>query len=485
MKDVVIIGGGVCGSALARELSKYQLDILVLEKENDVSFGSTKANSGISHAGYDPEPNTLMAKYNVLGNRMMEQLCHDLTVPFNKVGAVVVAFTEEEQKTLQELYDRGLANGIPKESQAILTQEELRKKEPYISPNALGAYWCAESAVISSFELCVGLMESAVTNGAIVSVNTKVQSIEKISEGFLIKTNNPKCTNIKTRFLVSAAGGFADKIHNMLVPTPYHIKVRRGEYYLLDKKYEYLANTVIFQCPSDKGKGVLISPTAHGNIIIGPNAYFIEDPDDADTTPLGLEEVRTLAEKTIPRIPFGANLRNFSGNRAEASTGDFIIGAVEGVPGFYEMAGIKSPGLTSAPAIAVDMVSMLEEGGLSLKQKSNFNPYRMVVHLDYLSLEERARLINANPLYGRIICRCENVSEGEIIDAMRRPNGGSTIEGIKKRTRVCAGSCQGGFCMPRIIDIMARELNIKADSIYQDKNGSFIVVKDSKEVSHD
>lgn len=483
MKDVVIIGAGICGSALARELSKYQLDILVLEKENDVAYGSTKANSGISHAGYDPEPGTLMAKYNVLGNRMMEELCTILSVPFQKTGTVVVAFSEEEKKTLDELYQRGLVNGIPAECQAVLSQEELRIKEPNIGPQALGAYWCSETAVISSFELCVGLMESAVNNGVVVSTNTRVESIQKISEGFLIKTNNPQCTDIQTRYLVNAAGGYADVIHNMIAPPSYTIKVRRGEYYLLDKKLGTMAKTVIFQCPSDKGKGVLVSPTAHGNLIVGPNAYFVDDVDDVDTTPEGLAEVRAAAEKSIPNIPYGLNIRNYSGNRAESSVGDFIIGPVKEVPGFFEIAGIKSPGLTSAPAIAVDVVKMLSEEGLVLKAKSNFDPYRLVVHLDYLSLEERSNLIATNPLYGRIVCRCENVSEGEVIDALKRPNGGSTIEGVKKRTRICAGVCQGGFCMPRIVDIIARELNVSCDQIYQDKNGSFVVT--SEGVSHD
>ncbi|MGL5955735.1 MAG: NAD(P)/FAD-dependent oxidoreductase [Brevinema sp.] len=483
MRDIVIIGAGVSGSALARELSKYQLNILVLEKENDVSFGSTKANSGIAHAGYDPEPNTLMAKYNVLGNRMMEQLCKDLFVPYKKTGALVVAFSEEELPTLQVLYDRGIANGIPKECMAILSQEELRIREPNISEQALAAFWCSETAVISSFELCVGLMESAVINGVEVATKTKVTAIEKIQDGFLIKTNNPQYNNIKTRFLVNAAGGFADQVYGMLAPTPYTISNRRGEYYLLDKKHGSLTNSVIFQCPSDKGKGVLVGPTAHGNLIIGPNAYFNSDADDVDTTPAGLAEVRSLAEKSVPKIPYGSNLRNFSGNRAEASTGDFIIGAVPEIPGFYQMAGMKSPGLTSAPAIALDMVHFLEQGGLVLKQKANFDPYRMVVHLDYLSLEERALLIATNPLYGRIVCRCENVSEGEILDAIRRPNGGSTIEGVKKRTRVCAGTCQGGFCIPRIVDIIAREKNIDPSKIYQDKEDSYIVV--SRGVNND
>ena len=480
MRDVVIIGAGICGSALARELSKFQLDVLVLEKENDASFGSTKANSGIAHGGYDPEPGTLTAKYNVLGNRMMEQLCQDLSVPYKKIGALVVAFTEEEKKTLQEIYDRGIANGLPKECQAIFSQKELREREPNISSEALEAYWCSESAVISSYELCVGLMESAVINGVDISLNTQVESITKTEKGFLVKTNNPACTDIETRYLINAAGGFADKIHNMVAKPSYQIKVRRGEYYLLDKKYGDLTNAVIFQCPSDKGKGVLVSPTAHGNLIIGPNAYFIDDPDNADTTPAGLEEVRTLAKKSVPSLTYGSNLRNFSGNRAEASTGDFIIGPVKEVPGFYEIAGIKSPGLTSAPAIAVDMVDMLEKGGLDLKQKLSFNPHRIVVHLDYTSYEERSRYIQANPLYGRIVCRCENVSEGEILDALRRPNGGNTIEGVKKRTRICAGTCQGGFCMPRIVEIIARELNIDPSEVFQDKNGSYIVEKSTE-----
>lgn len=477
MHDVVIIGAGISGSALARELSKYQLDILVVDKENDASFGSTKANSGISHAGYDPEPHTLMAKYNILGNRMMESLCRDLSVPFAKPGALVVAFSKEEIPTLQTLYDRGIENGIPAQSQAILNQEELRKKEPLIAPEALAAYWCAETGVVSSFELCIGLIENAVTNGAAFIPNTRVVGIKKTDQGFLVQTDNLSHKQIETRFLVNAAGAYAAEVHSMLKPCPYTMKSRRGEYYLLDKKFGAMAKTVLFQCPSDKGKGVLVAPTAHGNLIIGPNAYWVDDADNTDTTPEGLIEVRTQAEKSIPKIPFGANLRNYSGNRAEASTGDFIVGPVAEIPGFYEIAGIKSPGLTSAPAIALDMASMLEKGGLELKQKSTFNPYRPVVHLDYLSLEERARLINANPLYGRIACRCENVSEGEIIDALRRPNGGRTIEGIKKRTRVCAGNCQGGFCMPRIVEIISRELNIPAEQILQDKNGSFIIME--------
>ncbi len=483
MKDVVIIGGGICGCSLARELSKYQLDVLVLEKENDVSFGATKANSGISHGGYDPIPGTLMAKYNILGNRMMEGLCEELSVPFIKTGCLVVAFSEDEKQTLKDIYDRGIKNGIPKECQAIFNQDALREKEPHISDNALAAYYCSETGVVSPYELCVALMENAVVNGANISTSTKVIDIKKIDDVFSIKTNSDEYNNIETKFIVNAAGLYAADIHNMLEPSPYSIKVRRGEYYLLDKKYGPLANTVIFQCPSDKGKGVLVSPTAHGNLIVGPNAYFIDDADDTDTTPKGLEEVRIFANKTIPNIPYNANLRNYSGNRAEPSTEDFIVGEVDSVKGFFEMAGIKSPGLTSAIAIAIDMVSMLEEAGLSLKQKANFNPFRTFVHLDYLPFEDRSRLINANPLYGRIVCRCENVSEGEIIDAMRRPNGGKTIEGIKKRTRVCAGSCQGGFCTPRIVEIMARELNIEVDKIFQDKNGSFIVSENAFDLS--
>ncbi|MGL4676978.1 MAG: NAD(P)/FAD-dependent oxidoreductase [Brevinema sp.] len=476
MKDIVIIGAGICGSALARELSKYHLDTLVLEKQNDVSVGATKANSGIAHAGYDPKPNTLMAKYNVLGSRMLEQLCKDLTVPYKKTGAVVVAFSQDEITILQTLYDQGITNGIPKECLVILSQQELRQKEPNISDQAIAALWCSETAVISSFELCVGLMESAVINGVEVAKNTQVEAIEKIDEGFLIKTDNPQYNNIKTRFLVNAAGASADQIHNMLAPAPYTITIQRGEYYLLDKKYGSLTNTVVFQCPTKLGKGVLVSPTAHGNLIVGPNAYIVDDPDNTATSPAGLVEVRTLAKKSIPQIPFGANLRNFSGNRAEASTGDFIIGAVPQISGFYQIAGIKSPGLTSAPAIAIDMVDMLEQGGLVLKQKTDFNPYRIVVHLDYLSLEERAKLIATNPLYGRIVCYCENVSEGEIIDAIRRPNGGSTIEGVKKRTRVCAGPCQGGLCMSRIAQIIAREKNIELSQVYQDKENSYMVI---------
>ncbi len=475
MVDVVIIGGGISGASLARELSKYELKTLVLEKENDIAYGSTKANSGIVHGGYDPEPGTLMAKYNIWGNKIMEGLCKDLYVPYKRTGALVVAFSKEELSTLQELYDRGIQNGIPAQNQAILSQDEVRAKEPNISSEVLGAYWCDTVGVVSSFELCIGLMDNAMMNGVEVHKSTKVLSISKQGEHFEITTNNPSLEKVQCRYVVNAAGGHADHIHNMLEPSPYQIKSRRGEYYLLSKTQGKLVNTVVFQCPSDKGKGVLVSPTAHGNLIVGPNAYFVDDPDNVDTTPMGLAEVRELSKKSVPNIPFATNLRNYSGNRAESTAPDFIIGEVKSIPGFFEIAGIKSPGLTSAPAIAIDVVDMLENAGLKLQQKPEFTPYRKVVHLDYLPYEEKARLIQKNPAYGNIICRCENVSEGEIIDTIR--NGATTIEGIKKRARVCAGDCQGGFCMPRIVDIMIKELGIEASDIIQDKDGSYIIVQ--------
>lgn len=475
MYDIVIIGAGVSGSALARSLSKFDLDILVVDKENDVSCGASKANSGISHAGYDPEPGTLMAKYNVKGNQMLPKICQELSVPYSKVGALVVAFSEQELPALQQLYDKGIKNGILPQYQAILNQEQLRHKEPNISEQALAAYWCSETGIISSFELCVGLMENAIDNGVVFSPNTQVKSITKIDEGFIIETNNLSCHNIKTRFIVNAAGGYADKIHAMLSKPNYTIKSRRGEYYILDKKYGHIANSVIFQCPNEKGKGVLISPTGHGNLIIGPNAYYVDDPYNVETTLPGLLEVKKLAERSIPNLPLHANIRNFSGNRAESSLGDFIVGPVFGIPGFFEIAGIHSPGLTSSPAIAEDMVLMLEKGGLTLIPKKSFNPYRKVIHLDYLSWDEKDQLIASNPLYGRMVCHCEKVSEGEIIDAVKRTNGGRSVEGIKKRTRVCAGTCQGSSCMARIVEIIARELNIDPLEVNQDKNGSYLI----------
>lgn len=475
MKDIVIIGSGVSGSALARELSKYNLNVLVLEKENDTAFGSSKANSGISHGGYDPLPGTLMAKYNVLGNRMMPQLCEDLFVPFKKTGALILAFDDTDMKMIQTLYDRGIQNGIPIEESALLTAEEVWEREPHVSKEIKGAYWCGTSAVLGSFELCVAMLENAIANGVEVYFNTEVINIEKNLEGFIIQTNNPEYSLIKTRFVVNAAGAFADTVHNMIAKKSYSIRVRRGEYFLLNKLSGTIVNSVIFPCPNEKGKGVLVARTAHGNLIVGPNAEYVDQKQNVDTTISGLSEVKKLAQRIVPNIPFATNLRNFSGNRAEASTGDFIVGAVDDVCGFYEIAGIKSPGLTSAPAIAVDMVKMLEEGGLQLIPKDSFNPKRKLIHLNYLSWEEKAKLIAGNPAYGKIICRCEGVSEGEIIDAIRRPIGGKSLEGIKKRTRVCAGQCQGGFCIPRIISIISKELEIEPELINQDKNGSYIV----------
>lgn len=476
MKDVVIIGSGVTGSALARELSKYNLNVLVIEKENDTAFGSSKANSGISHGGYDPMPGTLMAKYNIEGNRLMPQLCEDLSVPFAKVGALILAFDDADMKMIKTLHDRGIENGIPQEESAILTPEEVLKREPNISKDIKGAYWCGTSAVVSSFELCVGMLENAVANGVEVYFDTEVISMKQDSDHFTLTTTNPKYPTIEAKYVVNAAGCFADKVHDMLAEHEYSIKTRRGEYFLLNKPSGKLVTSVIFPCPNDKGKGVLVARTAHGNLIVGPNAEYIEEKENVDTTITGLAEVKRLALKIVPSIPFANNLRNFSGNRAESSTGDFVVGPVKGIKGFYEIAGIKSPGLTSAPAIAVDMVRMLKEGGLECKTNDSFNPKRTLIHLDYLSWEERAKLIAENPAYGRITCRCENVSEGEIIDAIRRPIGGRSLEGVKKRTRICAGQCQGGFCIPRIITIIASELGQDPETINQDKNGSYIVV---------
>jgi len=476
MKDIVIIGSGISGSSLARELSKYNLNILVLEKENDTANGASKANSGISHGGYDPLPGTLMAKYNIIGNRMMPKLCEDLSVPYNKSGVLVLAFNDKDLEMIQVLYNRGIENGVPVEESAILSREEVLLREPNISKEVKGAYWCGTTAVIGSFELCVAMLENAVMNGVEVYFNTEVINIKKKTENFTIYTNNPDYPIIETRFVVNAAGVFADKIHNMIAEKGYSIKVRRGEYFLLTKLSGQMVNSVLFPCPNENGKGVLVARTAHGNLIVGPNSEYTDRKENVDTTIMGLDEVKKMSQKLIPDIPFSSNLRNFSGNRAEASTGDFIIGEVKDVRGFYEIAGIKSPGLTSAPAIAVDMVKMLQKGGLGLVPKDSYNPKRIVIHLDYLSWEEKAHLIASNPAYGRIICRCENISEGEIVDAIKRPIGGRSLEGIKKRTRVCAGQCQGSFCIPLILAIVTKQLNIKPELINQDKNGSYIVL---------
>ena len=461
MFDVVVIGAGIMGAAVSRELSKYELKVLLLDKENDVSCGTTKANSAIVHAGYDAKEGSLMAKYNVLGNAMYGKLCEEVDAPFRKVGSYVLAFSEKEKEHLEMLYQRGLNNG-----------------EPHVSKEAVAALYAGTAGITGPWELATKLVENAMENGVELKLNAEVANIKKENDVFKIELKNGEI--IEAKAIVNAAGVYADFINNMLSNKKFKITPRIGEYYLLDKIQGYLTDSVIFQCPTEMGKGILVSKTAHGNIIVGPTASDVDNKDDVGNTQAGLDTVRQFATKSIKDINFRDNIRNFAGLRAEADTGDFILGEAEDVKGLFNIAGTKSPGLTSAPAMAIDLAKMIVESFGGVKEKTNFVKNRKMIHFITLSPEEKAEVIKKDPRYGRIICRCENITEGEIVDAIHRKCGGRTLNGIKRRVRPGAGRCQGGFCGPRVQEILARELGEDLEEIVMEQKDSYILTGKTK-----
>lgn len=473
MVDVVIVGGGVCGCSLLYELSRYKLSAVLVEKENDVSVGTTKANSAIVHAGYDPHPGTKMARYNVEGNALIKELCEKLDVPYKQIGSLVLAFDADQDALVRELFDRGTQNGVP--GMKVLYAAEVREMEPNVSPEVTSALYAPSAGIVSPWELAIALAETAVKNGAQVELNSEVTSIQPIDGGFRVTAGGKE---IDTRFVVNAAGIWSDKINDMAAPHTFTVSANKGEYFLLDKSQGTLVNHVIFQCPSKVGKGVLVSPTVHGNLIVGPNAEDAEK-DDLGTTGDGLAFVRKMALRSVPDINFRDSIRNFAGLRANTEIDDFLVGETE-QKGFFNIAGIKSPGLTSAPAIARDVVRMLGKAGLTLDPKETFVDERHVVRFKHLSHEERAAAIAKNPLYGQIVCRCETITEGEIVDALHRPLPPCSIDGVKRRCGSGMGRCQGGFCGPRVQQIIARELGIPQEAVMMDRAGTAVITGETK-----
>ncbi|MGG5315005.1 NAD(P)/FAD-dependent oxidoreductase [Enterococcus sp. AZ072] len=479
MYDAIVIGCGIVGAATAYELSKYQLKILVLEAENDVSQGATKANSAILHAGFDPEPGTLMAKLNVEGAAYAKELCQRLSVHYNQIGSLVVAFSEEDLAMIQELYNRGVKNGVPKLT--LLTKEELLVKEPHLSSEAVGALYAPSAAIVNPWEFCLALAETAVKNGVELALNNQVTAITQTAEGYQVKTNQAV---YQTKYIFNAAGVHSDDLHNMIAEPNFKITPNRGEYYLLDKSEGTRVNHVIFQCPSSIGKGVLISPTVHGNLIVGPNSHGILKSElgtglDTGNTSAGLSQVAKLAEKSVPDLNLRQSIRNFSGVRANSTRNDFII--QEAAPEFIDLAGIKSPGLTSAPAIALYAIELLEKStNQSFKQKEQCTAAREKIVFQELSLSEKNQLIKKEHSYGRVICRCETITEGEIKAAVHSPIPPTSLDGIKRRCNAGMGRCQGGFCGPRVVEILSEELAISPLDVLQDRSGSNVLIEATK-----
>ncbi len=459
--DVVVIGAGVVGSLITRELSKYNIRVALLERCNDCAMGATKANSAIVHAGFDAVPGTLKAKLNVRGVELMKKVCKELNVPLKNNEALVVAFSEEEMPHLEMLKDRGEQNGVP--GLRIVRREELVELEPNIGDTAVGALVAPTSSIVCPYELTIAGVENAVTNGAEFLRNCEVTDIKYVDDEFKLTTSLGEIT---AEYVINAAGVHSGEIASLIGDNSIEIVVRHGDYYLLDKSQGSLVSRTIFQCPTKMGKGVLVSPTVDGNLIVGPSAEDIDNGDDVATTSVGLEKIYVNAIKSVPAVSLRNAITSFSGNRAHPTSDDFIIGSSEANKKFINAAGIESPGLSSAPAIAEMVDGIINGLSGGFEKKAEFDPCRPEpVRFRHMTTEERAKLIEKNKAYGRIVCRCETITEGEILDAIHAPAGARDVDGVKRRTRAGMGRCQGGFCGSKVVEILARELNVPMNEI--------------------
>ncbi len=473
MYDVVIIGGGVIGCGVARELSRCKLKIALCEKNSDVADAASKANSAIVHAGHSAKPGSLMAKFNILGNSQYEALCAELHVPFQRNGSLNVAFTEDEAEKLQQLLADGLRNGV--QGLKILSGEELRAFEPHLSPDIIAALYAPSSGITSPYELAAALAENAALNGAEFFLDCQVLQVEKREGSWVIFCSGRK---LESRAVVNAAGCYSDIFNNQVSSRKIQIIPRKGQYWIVDKSYAGTFKRTIFQVPGSMGKGILVAPTVDGTIILGPTAEDQEDREDTSTTTRALDEIKEVASRTWPGLPKHALISNFAGIRAHTRNHDFILGEPEDAPGFFNAAGIESPGLTSAPAIAQFLAGEISRK-LQAGPNSEFNPVRTPIRsFRAMSVEEKAAAIAKNPLYGRIVCRCEQVTEAEIRAAIRRPVGARTVDAVKRRTRSGMGRCQGGFCLPRVVDILSQELGQSPARITKDGQQSKILLYD-------
>lgn len=483
MYDVAIIGAGVVGSAIARELSRYHADICVIERDEDVCNGTSKANSAIIHAGFDATPGSLKARLNVRGNEMMDKLSEELDIPFKRNGSLVVCTKEQNRAGLEELLEKGRKNGVP--NLRIVEREELLKMEPNLSDDVECALYAPTGGIVCPFHMTMAFAENAYTNGVSFFLNTNVTSIRRSGEGYLIETVHTDTKEkevFEAKAVVNAAGVYADALNNMVSEHKLHITARKGEYCLLDKDAGEHVSHTIFQLPSKMGKGVLVTPTVHGNLLVGPTAVDVSDKEAVNTTQDGLDSLGRTAALSVKNVPMRQVITSFAGLRAHEDGNDFVIGEAEDAKGFVNAAGIESPGLSSAPAIG-EMVAGIVKDLLSLSEKEDFVAERKgILRPETLTMEERNKLIAEHPEYGNIICRCEMITEGEIMDAIHRPLGARSLDGVKRRTRAGMGRCQAGFCSPRTMEILEREVPMSMYDITKNGVGGAIVIGTNKEI---
>lgn len=474
--DVLIIGAGVSGSAVARELARHQRRIAVLERADDVCEGTSKANSGIVHAGYDALPGSLKAKLNVQGNRMMKALSEELDFPFRQNGSMVAGFGKESMEKLRELYERGRENGV--ESLQILDGDSARRLEPALSRNIYAVLYAPTGGIVCPFGLNIALAESAAENGVDFYLRTEVQRVQRAEDRYVVTAGGRSfCAPI----VVNAAGVYADVLHNMVSESRLKITPRRGEYCLMDKEAGAMLRHTVFQLPTEKGKGILVTPTVHGNLLAGPNAEDISDKEGTDTTSLGISQVLGTAAESMENFPRGQVITSFAGLRAIEENGDFVIGEASDAPGFFDVAGIASPGLSSAPAIGVYVAELIQER-FPAPKKEHFKAFRKgIPNMALADAQERQRLIALDPAYANVVCRCELVTEGEILNAIHRPLGATTLDGVKRRTRAGMGRCQAGFCSPKVVEILAGELHRDMGEITKSGGASIVLTGYNKE----
>ena len=466
MYDVIIIGAGVTGCSIARELTRKERSILVLEASSDICEGTSKANSGIVHAGHDAVPGSLKAKLNVRGNQMMAELSGKLDFAYRQNGSLVLCFEEENRGKLEELYERGCKNGV--QGLQILDEQQLLSMEPALTHHAIAALYAPTGGIVCPFGLTIAMAENAAQNGAAFLRNKRVDSIESMEQGYRIHTTDG--SSYEASLVINAAGVHADEIHNMLPLKEGHDKMhliaRKGEYCLYDKRTGELVDKTIFQLPGKYGKGILVTPTVHGNLLIGPTAVDIPDKDGVNTTGEGLETVMEKAALSVEKLPPARQIiTSFAGIRAHHESDDFIIEESKGYPGFIDVAGIESPGLTSAPAIGEYVAQIVNQIAPAPDKRDFIDHRRGIISMEQASFEDKQKLIAQNPAYANMICRCEGISEGEILDAIHRPVGATTVDGVKRRTRAGMGRCQGGFCSPKVVAILARELGVPMEEI--------------------
>ena len=470
MFDFVVIGAGIVGGLVSRELMKYKLSVCIVDKESDVAMGATRANSAIVHAGFDAKEGTLKAKLNVLGSEMMEDVCAELGVKYKRNGSLVVGFNEDDAVTLHSLIDRGVKNGV--KGLSFLKRDEILKLEPNIGDGVTCALRAETGAIVCPYELCMAAVGNAMDNGAELKLGFEVKKIEKVGDVYKICSEN-EC--IDAKYVINCAGVFSDDIAKLIGDESFFVRPRRGEYMLLDKECGSLVGHTVFRCPSKMGKGVLVTPTVDGNLLLGPTAEDIDDKNDTSTTPEGLSHLSALAGEQVKGIQLGKVITSFTGLRATGSTGDFIINSPK--EGFINCAGVESPGLTSAPAIALYVVAMLKEAGVKLDKNERFNGKRRPLHyFRELSIDEKNEIIKDNPDYAHVVCRCETVTAGEIIEAIRTNPPPTSIDGIKRRTRASMGRCQGGFCTPYMMELLAREMGVPVTEITKSGGDSYINV---------